>query len=203
MRKLDMFLACMNPHGWHGRWRAHSRTLRSRNCLLAYHRVLDTGAEESWPFDIELVSATPSKFIGNCAISNEHYDVITFRDVVAAMDGGAEAAASSGDHHLRRWLQHDNYAENAFPLLRDHGIPATFFISYRLHRQHAHLLGFDPSRRSCCCAVARAFFARSWLLLPLQTTSHHVVPPPEKLLEVLKAVPDASCGHHRGSGSRM
>lgn len=189
MRKLDMFLTCMNLTGGMALARAMAYLRKSQLLILAYHRVLDAGAEERWPFDIELVSASREQFDWQLRYLKEHYDVITFRDVIAAMDGGPKLPRHPVIITFDDGFS-DNY-EHAFPLLRDHGIPATFFIS-------TDYIGSD-----------RTFWfdriAALMLVMPTRALTLPELEAPlpaagdiasrraatEKLLQVLKAVPDA------------
>lgn len=95
--------------------------------VLAYHRVLDIGAEDDYPADPELISATPRDFETQMSFVRRHFNVIRFAQVIDAMDRGVALPPRSllitfDDGHF------DNYA-HAFPILRSLGLPATIFIS--------------------------------------------------------------------------
>ncbi len=95
--------------------------------ILAYHRVLDIGAEDDFAFDPELVSASPAQFQAQMEYVRAHYDPITFSDLLSALDGRASLPAQPlivtfDDGYI------DNYT-NAFPILRDLQMPATIFVS--------------------------------------------------------------------------
>ena len=127
MRKLDLFLAAMSLTGGMAMARAFARLRTPKLLLLAYHRVLDAHPEESWPYDIELVSASVEQFDWQLRYVKEHYDPVTFRDVISAMDGGPKLPRRPVIITFDDGFN-DNF-EHAFPLLRGHGMPATFFIS--------------------------------------------------------------------------
>lgn len=93
--------------------------------VLAYHRVraLDPG----FAFDPELVSATPEDFREQVGYLRDRLHPVSCREVVAALDGGPtlprDAVMITFD---------DGYDDNhaiAFPILRDLGVPATFFVA--------------------------------------------------------------------------
>jgi peptidoglycan/xylan/chitin deacetylase (PgdA/CDA1 family) len=95
--------------------------------ILAYHRIVDMGPEHDFPFDPELVSATPDDFRAQMEYVATHFNAVTFRDVLRAADG--EIALPSrpiiitfDDGYL------DNYT-HAFPILRELGLPATIFVA--------------------------------------------------------------------------
>lgn len=95
--------------------------------ILAYHRVCELEDERSFPFDPELVSATPAMFRWQMEYVARHFDPISFADLGAALDGGVPLPArpilvTFDDGYL------DNYTE-AFPILLDTGVPATIFVA--------------------------------------------------------------------------
>lgn len=95
--------------------------------ILAYHRVIDMGPETEFPFDPELVSATPADFRQQMEYVSTHFDAVTFRDVLRYIDGESGLPArpiivTFDDGYL------DNYT-HAFPILRELGLPATIFVS--------------------------------------------------------------------------
>jgi len=101
--------------------------MQSELPILAYHRVVDMGPEVEFPFDPELVSATPADFREQMNYVTTHFDAVTFRDVLAYIDGGSTLPArpiivTFDDGYL------DNYT-HAFPILRELNLPATIFVS--------------------------------------------------------------------------
>lgn len=98
-----------------------------RLTVLAYHRVFDIGNESDFPYDPELVSATPDDFAWQMEFVGRHFEAITFERLIAATDGGPGLPRRSliitfDDGHL------DNYV-SAFPILKRLGLPATIFLS--------------------------------------------------------------------------
>jgi peptidoglycan/xylan/chitin deacetylase (PgdA/CDA1 family) len=95
--------------------------------ILAYHRIMPVPDPDTYEFDLELISATPERFHEQMSRIKRHFRPMRLTDVVAAMDAGRplppNAVAITFD---------DGYDDNfhyAFPILRDLGIPATFFVS--------------------------------------------------------------------------
>lgn len=94
--------------------------------ILAYHRVMPTDALDSYPFDEELISATPAQFDWQMRYLREHLHPISLRDVIAYLDEGTPlppaAVAVTFD---------DGFADTyryAFPVLKRYAIPATIFV---------------------------------------------------------------------------
>lgn len=95
--------------------------------ILAYHRVMPTDALESYPFDPELISATPGQFDSQMRYVREHLHPVSLQNVIAQIEQGtplpANAVAVTFD---------DGFADTyryAFPVLRRYHIPATIFVS--------------------------------------------------------------------------
>ncbi|MBI4997775.1 MAG: polysaccharide deacetylase family protein [Rhodocyclales bacterium] len=113
-------VACMALHG-------RCFGVQDRLTVIAYHRVMDIGGEDSFPFDPELVSATCDDFLRQMEFVRRHFTPVTFAEVVAAIEGRKKLPkrpiiVSFDDGHL------DNYL-NAFPVLKQLGMPATIFLA--------------------------------------------------------------------------
>ena len=100
--------------------------VRTELRILAYHRVRDV-VEEQFDFDLALVSATPRQFREQVAWLKANYTPVRLSDAIECMQAGlplpAKAVVITFD---------DGYDDNyhvAFPILRELGIPATFFVS--------------------------------------------------------------------------
>lgn len=95
--------------------------------VLAYHRVLDVPDDDRFDFDLDLVSASVDGFREQMRWLKRHLRPLRFADVIAALDAGealpADAVVVTFDDGYD-----DNY-RNAFPILRELGVPATFFVS--------------------------------------------------------------------------
>ena len=95
--------------------------------ILAYHRVMPTDDLECYPFDQELISATPIQFDSQMRYVREHLHPVSLQDVIAQIEQGTplppNAVAVTFD---------DGFADTyryAFPVLRRYRIPATIFVS--------------------------------------------------------------------------
>lgn len=99
----------------------HSSRLR----VLVYHRVDELWAEPD--LDPGLISATPAEFRAQMQIVAEHYDVVSLPTVLAAQRGEtslpARAVLITFDDGYR------DFAEHAWPVLRELGLPAVLFVS--------------------------------------------------------------------------
>ena len=95
--------------------------------ILAYHRVMPTDTLDSYPFDQELISATPAQFDSQMRYLREYRHPVSLNDVIAHVEHGhplpPNAVAVTFD---------DGFADTyryAFPILQRYRIPATIFVS--------------------------------------------------------------------------
>jgi len=98
--------------------------IRGHLTILCYHRILPEPARSAY-HDPDLV-VTPETFRAQCRILAGHYDVLPLAEALARLDGG-----DAGDRPLAAITFDDGYRDNillAAPILRDHGLRATFFI---------------------------------------------------------------------------
>lgn len=94
--------------------------------ILAYHRVMPTDGLDSYPFDEELISATPAQFDWQMRYLREHLNPVSLRDVIAYLDEGTPLPPASVAVTFD-----DGFADTyryAFPVLKRHAIPATIFV---------------------------------------------------------------------------
>lgn len=105
-------------------WRAGPR---DRVVILAYHRVMELGDESRFPFDPELVSASPEEFRWQMQYLRRHWSPMTLAGLLDVIDGRAELPPRAVIVTFDDGFQ-DNY-QYAFPILRDLGIPAAFFVA--------------------------------------------------------------------------
>ncbi|HUN75615.1 MAG TPA: polysaccharide deacetylase family protein [Steroidobacteraceae bacterium] len=104
----------------------HDR-LQASLTVLAYHRVMPTDALGAYPFDPELISATPRQFEWQMEYIRRYLKPVSLKDVIAHLDGErrlpAGAVAVTFD---------DGFADTyryAFPSLKRYAIPATIFVA--------------------------------------------------------------------------
>jgi peptidoglycan/xylan/chitin deacetylase (PgdA/CDA1 family) len=100
---------------------------RSGLLTLAYHRI---GVGANQPFDDGLLSASAEDFRDQIRHLRDHFDVLNGDTLLQAMQGGTlslkrPSALITFDDGYR-----DNY-ELAFPILRELGVPAVFFVAAR------------------------------------------------------------------------
>ncbi len=115
--------------------------------VLCYHRILERGAD--FPFDEDLVSASPAQFDRELAFIARHWRVIDFRTLRdhLAREGRFPDRAliiTFDDGYL------DNY-EVAYPLLRKYGFPAVMFVTAG-HMGEQKLFWWD--RLACAAKTA-------------------------------------------------
>ena len=95
--------------------------------ILAYHRVLDVENEDSYPFDIDLISASTAGFREQMRLLRRHYNPITFATLLDHQRTGTPlppgAAIVTFDDGF------DDNFRNAFPILKETGVPATIFLT--------------------------------------------------------------------------
>lgn len=95
--------------------------------ILAYHRVLDRARAADFMFDAELISASPETFREQMKLVRRRFHPMRFDEVLDRVESGRRlprrAVVISFD---------DGYEDNhrvAFPILRDLGMSAMFFVS--------------------------------------------------------------------------
>jgi peptidoglycan/xylan/chitin deacetylase (PgdA/CDA1 family) len=98
------------------------RALRGWRGVLAlnYHRI---GDPRESPFDPDLFSATQDMFDEHLRFLTRHLDVVRPDDITSGLDRRGRYLLITFDDGYR-----DNY-DRAFPVLRAHGVPATFFVT--------------------------------------------------------------------------
>ncbi|MEO8010541.1 MAG: polysaccharide deacetylase family protein, partial [Dokdonella sp.] len=107
---------------------ASLRTVLTRDLrILAYHRIVSLEKRPQFAFDLDLISASESQFREQVRLLKRHFDPIRFADVIDAFENGTTlpkrpVIVSFDDGY------DDNYT-SAYPILRELGVPATFFVS--------------------------------------------------------------------------
>lgn len=95
--------------------------------VLAYHRIMPTDSLESYPFDPQLISATPEQFDWQMRYIRESLNPVSLRDIIAHLDGKAPLPAAAVAVTFDDGFS-DTY-RYAFPILKRYSIPATVFVS--------------------------------------------------------------------------
>ncbi|TBR36181.1 MULTISPECIES: polysaccharide deacetylase family protein [Dyella] len=95
--------------------------------VLAYHRIMPLPDPATYDFDLELISTSPERFREQMMMLRERFRPMRLSDVAQMIEAGktipADAVVVTFD---------DGYDDNyhiAFPILRELGVPATFFVS--------------------------------------------------------------------------
>jgi peptidoglycan/xylan/chitin deacetylase (PgdA/CDA1 family) len=95
--------------------------------VLAYHRVLADSQWQDFAFDPDLVSASASAFREQMAFVRTRMQPLRFAELLGYLDRG-EALPPNAVIVTFDDGYDDNYRV-AFPILRELGVPATFFVS--------------------------------------------------------------------------
>jgi peptidoglycan/xylan/chitin deacetylase (PgdA/CDA1 family) len=95
--------------------------------ILAYHRVCEIPDPDAFEFDLALVSASPQAFRDQMELVRRRHHPMRFSDVLAALDAGRRLPRNAVVVTFDDGYD-DNY-RTAFPILRELGVPATFFVS--------------------------------------------------------------------------
>jgi peptidoglycan/xylan/chitin deacetylase (PgdA/CDA1 family) len=95
--------------------------------ILAYHRVLNLRDPNAFAFDLDLVSTSAEGLREQMQLLRRRFSPMTLGDVVAALDAGIRLPTNAVVVTFD-----DGYDDNyrvAYPILRELGVPATFFVS--------------------------------------------------------------------------
>lgn len=95
--------------------------------ILAYHRVKDIACECDYEFDAELISASIADFEWQVEHVKKYYKPTTFEKVASDLDNGKSLDKNTVIITFDDGFD-DNYF-NAFPVLKKHAVPATFFLA--------------------------------------------------------------------------
>ena len=91
---------------------------------LEYHRIDEPSAEPD--LDPGLISATPQEFRSQMELVAEHYNVVSIHTVLAAQRG--ESSLPAGAVLITFDDGYRDFAEHAWPVLRELGLPAVLFV---------------------------------------------------------------------------
>ncbi|RDI97140.1 polysaccharide deacetylase [Dyella solisilvae] len=114
--------------------------LRKDLRILAYHRITPLPDPDIYEFDLELISTSPEGFREQMSFIKRHYHPMRLSDVAEAINTGRELPTDAVVVTFD-----DGYNDNyhvAFPILRELGVPATFFVSTG-HIDTGHPFAYD------------------------------------------------------------
>lgn len=127
MRKKDI-LAYALDYGTPKSLASTTRSLFSNELMiLAYHRIINIAADNSYPYDSELISASLQQFDYQMAYVKKHYNPISEAQLIDHIDNNIPLPPKSVMVTFDDGFD-DNY-HNAFPILQNYAIPATMFIA--------------------------------------------------------------------------
>lgn len=108
--------------------------------ILAYHRVLTLQDPNAFDFDLDLVSTSAEGFREQMQLLRRYFSPMALGEVIAALDSGKRLPANTVVVTFD-----DGYDDNyrvAYPILREFGVPATFFVSTS-HIDSGRPFGYD------------------------------------------------------------
>lgn len=95
--------------------------------VLTYHRIVDVKDEQTYPFDVELISASTDDFRWQMEYVQRHFNPVSFSQVIRFLDGQETLPRRPIIVTIDDGF--DDIYENAFPILKSLGVHATVFIS--------------------------------------------------------------------------
>jgi peptidoglycan/xylan/chitin deacetylase (PgdA/CDA1 family) len=127
LSKKDALAHVLNRSGAFAMQRGLRLLPANQFVVLTYHRIAELDAPGEYPFDADLISASPAQFDWQMGLLNECFQpqrLGTLLQMCRENRGipAGSVAVTFDDGFL------DNYAA-AYPILRKHGIPATFFVT--------------------------------------------------------------------------
>ncbi len=155
--------------------------------ILAYHRVLESVDPDGFSFDVDLISASADAFRAQMRHVLRHFRPMRFDELADCLDCGRRPP--------RRALLisfDDGYDDNhriAFPILRELGLSAMFFVSTG-HIDSGEPYAYDwLVHMLCSSAAARARLPELGIDLPMPETLHERRELARRLLDRTKALP--------------
>jgi len=95
--------------------------------ILAYHRVLESEDPEGFSFDTELISASAERFRAQMDYIKRNFQPMRFDEVLSCID--ADRRLPKGAILVTFDDGYDDNYHVAFPILRELGMSAMFFVS--------------------------------------------------------------------------
>lgn len=160
--------------------------------ILAYHRVLESIEPAGFTFDLDLISASAERFHEQMSLLRKRFHPMRFDEVLACLDAGRplprRAVLITFD---------DGYDDNyriAYPILRDLGLSAMFFVSTG-HIDSGAPYAYDWLVHMLCLAPVPTLdvpeLGVSWRLPDKRNGRRQIA---ARLLERLKGLDDATQG---------
>ncbi len=125
MRKLHKAAAIFTATGMHTLLRLMRPYFCNEVPILTYHRVTATG--NNYPFDGNLISASPKTFYQQMKYISSNYHPVSMAEFIEAVDGNKTLPKNAVMVTFDDGFE-DNYT-NAYPILKEFNIPATFFVA--------------------------------------------------------------------------
>ena len=169
-------------------WGLHDRRNPALT-ILAYHRVMPTDALECYPFDQELISATPDQFDSQMRYVREHLHPISLKDVIAQIEHGTPLPPNSVAVTFD-----DGFADTyryAFPVLRRYHIPATIFVSTG-YVESGEPFWFELASYLVYCVAPHSLEPQDGICLPTGESWTDRTASLRRLHSILKDLPNAA-----------
>lgn len=122
--------------------------------VLAYHRVLTVPDPHAFDFDLDLVSTSTDRFREQMLLLKRRFQPMRLEAVATAMEAGRRLPTNAVVVTFDDGYD-DNY-RNAYPILREFGVPATFFVSTH-HIDSGRPYAYDWLVHMILCTSARHF----------------------------------------------
>ena len=124
LSKVKSFLAFILYHS--GVLSRYSRCkLKNKAFILMYHRIIDKGSQSSFPVQPGMY-VTLASFRRQIKLLKDKFKVISLAALIDLLKNGDDVSGCCVLTFDDGWL--DNYT-NAFPVLKDHQVPATVFLA--------------------------------------------------------------------------
>lgn len=125
MRKLHQLAVIFTSTGLGNLFRIARPFFKNEVPILTYHRVINV--EQNYPFDSDLISATPKTFKQQMEYIKLNYHPISMAEFINAIENNTRLPKNSIMVTFDDGFE-DNYT-NAYPVLKKLSIPATFFVT--------------------------------------------------------------------------
>jgi len=125
MRKLHQMATIFTAVGIDKLFRIARPFFYNEIPILTYHRVINT--DKNYPFDSDLISATPTSFEQQMNFVKANYTAISMTEFISSLESNKQLPKNPILITFDDGFD-DNYF-NAYPILKKLDIPATFFVT--------------------------------------------------------------------------